>query len=87
MRRRMQMVFQDPLSSLDPRQSVESILIEGLRAHDLDKGKESTNKRLRELLDGRRPAGARRCASTRTSSPAVSASASASRGRWHWSRT
>ncbi|GAA3995353.1 ATP-binding cassette domain-containing protein [Allokutzneria multivorans] len=50
MRRRMQMVFQDPLSSLDPRQSVESILVEGLRAHDLDKGKESTAKRLRELL-------------------------------------
>ncbi|MBB5958946.1 peptide/nickel transport system ATP-binding protein [Saccharothrix tamanrassetensis] len=50
MRRRMQMVFQDPMSSLDPRQSVESILVEGLRAHDLDKGKESTGKRLRELL-------------------------------------
>ncbi|HEX8870613.1 MAG TPA: ATP-binding cassette domain-containing protein, partial [Lentzea sp.] len=50
MRRRIQMVFQDPLSSLDPRQSVESILIEGLRAHDLDKSKESTSKRLRELL-------------------------------------
>ncbi|MFC3899036.1 ABC transporter ATP-binding protein [Lentzea rhizosphaerae] len=50
MRRRIQMVFQDPLSSLDPRQSVESILVEGLRAHDLDEGKESTSKRLRELL-------------------------------------
>ncbi|MDX3658038.1 ATP-binding cassette domain-containing protein [Streptomyces sp. ID05-26A] len=50
MRRRIQMVFQDPLSSLDPRQSVESILVEGLRAHDLDEGKESTAKRLRELL-------------------------------------
>jgi len=50
MRRRMQMVFQDPLSSLDPRQSVESLLIEGLRAHGLDKGRESTNKRLRDLL-------------------------------------
>ncbi|MDU0293894.1 ABC transporter ATP-binding protein [Saccharothrix longispora] len=50
MRRRMQMVFQDPMSSLDPRQSVESILVEGLRAHDLDKGKETTGKRLRELL-------------------------------------
>ena len=50
MRRRMQMVFQDPLSSLDPRQSVESILIEGMRAHGLDKGRESTRKRLRELL-------------------------------------
>ncbi|OZM73342.1 dipeptide/oligopeptide/nickel ABC transporter ATP-binding protein [Amycolatopsis antarctica] len=51
MRRRMQMVFQDPLSSLDPRQSVESILVEGMRAHGLDKGKESTRNRLLELLD------------------------------------
>ncbi|MGW5050661.1 ABC transporter ATP-binding protein [Actinokineospora sp. NPDC004072] len=50
MRRRMQMVFQDPLSSLDPRQSVESLLVEGMRAHGLDKGKESTARRLRELL-------------------------------------
>jgi len=49
-RRRMQMVFQDPMSSLDPRQSVESILVEGLRAHGLDRGKESTGRRLRELL-------------------------------------
>jgi peptide/nickel transport system ATP-binding protein len=50
MRRRMQMVFQDPLSSLDPRQSVESLLVEGLRAHNLDRGPETTNKRLRELM-------------------------------------
>ncbi|KAA2262212.1 ABC transporter ATP-binding protein [Solihabitans fulvus] len=50
MRRRMQMVFQDPMSSLDPRQSVESILVEGMRAHGLDEGTESTGKRLRELL-------------------------------------
>ncbi|AHH93623.1 ATP-binding cassette domain-containing protein [Kutzneria viridogrisea] len=50
MRRRMQMVFQDPLSSLDPRQSVESILVEGMRAHELDKGREETGKQLRELL-------------------------------------
>jgi peptide/nickel transport system ATP-binding protein len=33
MRRRMQMVFQDPMASLDPRQSVESVLLEPLRAH------------------------------------------------------
>ena len=51
MRRRMQMVFQDPLSSLDPRQSVESLLVEGLRAHDLDRSREATGARLRELLD------------------------------------
>ncbi|MBM2620803.1 ATP-binding cassette domain-containing protein [Actinoplanes sp. LDG1-06] len=34
-RRRMQMVFQDPMSSLDPRQSVQSLLVEGLKAHGL----------------------------------------------------
>jgi peptide/nickel transport system ATP-binding protein len=49
-RRRMQMVFQDPLSSLDPRQSVQSILVEGMRAHGLDTSNAATNKRLRELL-------------------------------------
>lgn len=50
MRRRMQMVFQDPLSALDPRQSVEALLVEGMRAHGLDQGRESTQNRLRELL-------------------------------------
>ena len=35
LRRRMQMVFQDPLSSLDPRQSVESLLVEPLTVHGL----------------------------------------------------
>jgi peptide/nickel transport system ATP-binding protein len=49
-RRRMQMVFQDPLSSLDPRQSVASILVEGMRAHGLDASNAATNKRLRDLL-------------------------------------
>ena len=33
-RRRMQMVFQDPLASLDPRQSVQSLMIEPLRVHE-----------------------------------------------------
>ena len=50
MRRRMQMVFQDPLGSLDPRQSVQSLLVEGMRAHGLDKGAAETGQRLRELL-------------------------------------
>ncbi|MFX4271446.1 ABC transporter ATP-binding protein [Propionibacteriaceae bacterium Y1685] len=35
MRRRMQMVFQDPMASLDPRQSVQSLLIEPLKVHGL----------------------------------------------------
>jgi len=50
-RRRMQMVFQDPLASLDPRQSVESLLLEGLSAHGLDGDKSATAQRLRETLD------------------------------------
>ena len=49
-RRRMQMVFQDPLGSLDPRQSVQSILVEGMKAHGLDDSDATTNARLRELL-------------------------------------
>jgi peptide/nickel transport system ATP-binding protein len=49
-RKRFQMVFQDPLSSLDPRQTVESLLVEGMRAHGLDTDKASTQARLRELM-------------------------------------
>jgi peptide/nickel transport system ATP-binding protein len=51
MRRRFQMVFQDPMSSLDPRQSVESMLREGMRAHGLSRGPEADAARLRELVD------------------------------------
>ncbi|WP_100501106.1 ABC transporter ATP-binding protein [Geodermatophilus chilensis] len=51
MRRRMQMVFQDPLGSLDPRQDVESLLSEPLRAHGLGGGKVGIAARVRELLD------------------------------------
>ena len=60
-RRRMQMVFQDPLSSLDPRQSVESLLVEGLKAHGLAKDRAAASQRLRETLDAvGLPAGALR---------------------------
>ncbi len=51
MRRRMQMVFQDPMSSLDPRQSVESVLTEPMRAHGEPAGKAAQLARVRELLD------------------------------------
>jgi peptide/nickel transport system ATP-binding protein len=47
-RKRMQMVFQDPLASLDPRQSVASVLSEPLRTHGV---KGPHDKRVRELLD------------------------------------
>ncbi|MEJ7831793.1 MAG: oligopeptide/dipeptide ABC transporter ATP-binding protein [Nocardioides sp.] len=48
MRRHMQMVFQDPLASLNPRQSVETILTEPLRAHGIAYDRSS---RVRDLLD------------------------------------
>ena len=50
-RRRMQMVFQDPLSSLDPRQSIESILSEPLQTHRVVSGSAARATRVRELLD------------------------------------
>src|SRR5829696_1946442 len=50
-RRRMQMVFQDPLSSLDPRQSIESILSEPLQTHQVVSGSAARAARVRELLD------------------------------------
>nr|MBA3524876.1 ATP-binding cassette domain-containing protein [Geodermatophilaceae bacterium] len=50
-RRRMQMIFQDPLSSLDPRQNVESIIAEGIEAHGLASGRDGARKRIVELLD------------------------------------
>ncbi|GAA4692012.1 oligopeptide/dipeptide ABC transporter ATP-binding protein [Nocardioides nanhaiensis] len=48
MRRHLQMVFQDPLASLNPRQSVETILTEPLKAHGIRYDKAT---RVRELLD------------------------------------
>ncbi|HET6392990.1 MAG TPA: oligopeptide/dipeptide ABC transporter ATP-binding protein [Blastococcus sp.] len=51
MRRRMQMVFQDPLGSLDPRQNVESLLSEPLRAHGLGGGTKGIAEKVRGLLD------------------------------------
>jgi peptide/nickel transport system ATP-binding protein len=50
LRRRMQMVFQDPYSSLNPRQSVGNILAEPMLVHDIARGKQA-EKRARELID------------------------------------
>ncbi|HEX6446459.1 MAG TPA: oligopeptide/dipeptide ABC transporter ATP-binding protein [Streptosporangiales bacterium] len=47
----MQMVFQDPMASLDPRQSVGSIITEPMRVHGLPGGSAAHTKRLRELLE------------------------------------
>lgn len=50
MRRSIQTVFQDPYSSLNPGQTVDSILDEVLRVHKLVSSQERP-KRVRELLD------------------------------------
>jgi oligopeptide transport system ATP-binding protein len=49
MRRKMQMIFQDPYASLNPRMTVGSIIGEPLEVHGLMKGNERRD-RVRELL-------------------------------------
>jgi peptide/nickel transport system ATP-binding protein len=50
LRRRMQMVFQDPYSSLNPRQSVGNIIGEPMRVHGLAAGRD-VEQQVRHLLD------------------------------------
>jgi oligopeptide transport system ATP-binding protein len=49
MRRRMQMIFQDPYASLNPRMTVGQIVGEPLEVHDILKGK-AQKERVQELL-------------------------------------
>jgi peptide/nickel transport system ATP-binding protein len=49
LRRRMQMVFQDPFASLNPRHSVGRIVGEPLRVHGIDR-RRGADARVRELL-------------------------------------
>jgi oligopeptide/dipeptide ABC transporter ATP-binding protein len=56
LRRKMQIIFQDPFSSLNPRMSIGAIVREGLTIHRLAEGAEA-QKRVRQLLEevGLRP--------------------------------
>jgi oligopeptide transport system ATP-binding protein len=49
-RRKMQMIFQDPFSSLNPRMTIGSIVGEGLTVYNLAKGKKKQD-RIAELLE------------------------------------
>ncbi len=49
MRRQMQMIFQDPYASLNPRMTIGAIIGEPLEVHNIAKGKEK-RERVQELL-------------------------------------
>ncbi len=50
MRRRMQMIFQDPYASLNPRMTVGSIIGEPLEVHKIGANKRERQERVQELL-------------------------------------
>ena len=82
LRRRMQMVFQDPFASLNPRHSVGRIVGEPLRIHSISRPRQ---RRVLAFGSCSHSSACRRTQSvaTRMSSPVASASASASRERSH----
>ena len=60
-RRRMQIIFQDPFASLDPRQQIGDSISEGLRIHGLGNATERRNRTMRIMdLVGLQPYHARR---------------------------
>lgn len=51
LRTQMQMIFQDPFSSLDPRKSISQLISEPIREHKLIKDKDAIQKRTLELME------------------------------------
>lgn len=51
MRKKMQMIFQDPYASLDPRMSVAQLIAEPLRTNHVCKSRAELEKRVAELMD------------------------------------
>src|SRR5206468_4199698 len=51
LRREMQIIFQDPYSSLNPRKTVGSIIADPYRIHGLDEGREWRKQRVQELME------------------------------------
>jgi len=50
-RREMQIIFQDPFSSLDPRKTINQTISEAIRIHKLIPDKNQREERVKELMD------------------------------------
>ena len=51
LRKKMQIIFQDPFSSLNPRMTVSEAIAEGLIIHKVCKTKQELDQRVSELMD------------------------------------
>ncbi|MEM9187951.1 MAG: dipeptide ABC transporter ATP-binding protein [Myxococcota bacterium] len=51
LRRRLQVVFQDPYGSLNPRMTVEAAVVEAMKIHDIGDGKSERRDRAAKLLE------------------------------------
>lgn len=51
LRRRMQIIFQDPYASLDPRQTVNSMLVEAMKIHGVTQSRNESHERALKLLN------------------------------------
>ena len=50
-RRKIQIIFQQPLQALDPKQTIRSAIMEPLRVHGLVRSKKEGDEKIKELLD------------------------------------
>ena len=87
LRREMQMVFQDPFGSLNPRLTIFAIVGEALEIHFPAMSRADRRGRVARAAGTGGPAARSTWTATRTNSAAASGSGSASRARWRSSRS